>query len=45
MSNKIDPKENVRFLVACINHSNNGKVNIELPELQNCEQCFLLTRE
>ncbi|KAJ4150816.1 hypothetical protein LMH87_011549 [Akanthomyces muscarius] len=30
MSNKTDPKENVRFLVACINHSTNGKPNFDL---------------
>ncbi|OAQ99876.1 hypothetical protein LLEC1_03665 [Akanthomyces lecanii] len=30
MSTKIDPKENVRFLISCIHHSTNGKPNFDL---------------
>lgn len=37
MSNKIDAKENVRFLVSCISHSTNGKVRVQLQGLHDNE--------
>ncbi|EGX93188.1 hypothetical protein CCM_04560 [Cordyceps militaris CM01] len=40
MSSKIDAKENVRFLVSCIGHSSNGKINFDLV----AKECEIVSR-